>query len=64
PGFHPHPVKFHHRFLATSLGAITWFFIFYRFRCDGPKLLGLSHPWEEHGHGHAHDTHKPQEEHH
>ncbi|CAE6431964.1 unnamed protein product [Rhizoctonia solani] len=51
PGFHPHPPGFGHRFLAKTLGATMWFFIFYRAKQDGPKLLG-AHPWEAHGHGH------------
>ncbi|CAE6411046.1 unnamed protein product [Rhizoctonia solani] len=51
PGFHPHPPGFGHRFLAKALGATMWFFIFYRAKQDGPKLLG-AHPWEAHGHGH------------
>lgn len=33
PGFHPHLPAFKHRFLATTLGASMWFFIFYRARC-------------------------------
>ncbi|KAF8274544.1 hypothetical protein EI94DRAFT_1512079, partial [Lactarius quietus] len=51
-GFHPHLPGFKHKFLAKALGASMWFFIFYRARSDGPKLLGLRHPWEGHGHGH------------
>ncbi len=31
-GFHPHLPGFTHRFLATTLGATMWFFIFYRAR--------------------------------
>ncbi|KAH7339408.1 hypothetical protein B0J17DRAFT_537881, partial [Rhizoctonia solani] len=54
-GFHPHPPGFGHRFLAKTLGATMWFFIFYRAKQDGPKLLGV-HPWEAHGHGHG-ETH-------
>ncbi|KAI0730187.1 hypothetical protein C8Q72DRAFT_883531 [Fomitopsis betulina] len=57
PGFHPHPPGLKHRFLATTLGASMWFFIFYRARKDGAKLLGLSHPWEGHGHGHDEANH-------
>ncbi|KAF9793241.1 hypothetical protein BJ322DRAFT_1033608 [Thelephora terrestris] len=56
PGFNPHLPGFRHQFLAKALGATMWFFIFYRARQDGAKLLGLSHPWEAHGHGH-HDEH-------
>ncbi|ETW80631.1 hypothetical protein HETIRDRAFT_45277, partial [Heterobasidion irregulare TC 32-1] len=56
PGFHPHLPGFKHKFLAKALGASMWFFIFYRARQDGAKLLGLRHPWEGHGHGHEHHT--------
>ncbi|EMD32043.1 hypothetical protein CERSUDRAFT_119047 [Gelatoporia subvermispora B] len=58
PGFHPHLPGFGHKLLSTTLGATMWFFIFYRARKDGAKLLGLKHPWEghEHGHGHGHDA--------
>ncbi|KAN0114052.1 hypothetical protein V8E52_007028 [Russula decolorans] len=38
-GFHPHLPGFKHKFLAKALGASMWFFIFYRAREDGPKLL-------------------------
>ncbi|TFY61385.1 hypothetical protein EVG20_g7078 [Dentipellis fragilis] len=62
PGFHPHLPGFRHQFLAKALGASMWFFIFYRAREDGPKLLGLRHPWE--GHGHGHDAHAEHKEHH
>ncbi|CCM06208.1 uncharacterized protein FIBRA_08452 [Fibroporia radiculosa] len=64
PGFHPHLPGYKHKFLATALGATMWFWIFYRARKDGAKLLGLRHPWEGHGHGHdAHDAHGHQEHH-
>ncbi|KAI0311958.1 hypothetical protein OF83DRAFT_1148476 [Amylostereum chailletii] len=57
-GFHPHLPGFKHQFLAKALGASMWFFIFYRARQDGAKLLGLRHPWEGHEHGHGeHDEH-------
>ncbi|KAJ8488903.1 hypothetical protein ONZ51_g3233 [Trametes cubensis] len=46
-GFNPHLPGFKHRFLATTLGATMWFFIFYRARKDGAKLLGLKHPWDD-----------------
>ncbi|KAF9517169.1 hypothetical protein BS47DRAFT_1291149, partial [Hydnum rufescens UP504] len=55
-GFHPHLPSFGHRFLAKGLGATMWFFIFYRAKQDGPKLLGV-HPWGHGGHGTTHDTH-------
>ncbi|KZS98187.1 hypothetical protein SISNIDRAFT_480961 [Sistotremastrum niveocremeum HHB9708] len=50
-GFHPHMPPWTHRFLGKALGATMWFFIFYRARQDGAKLLG-AHPWEAHGAGH------------
>ncbi|OJT13405.1 hypothetical protein TRAPUB_10040 [Trametes pubescens] len=40
-GFNPHLPGFKHKFLATTLGATMWFFIFYRARKDGAKLLRL-----------------------
>ncbi|KAG5729605.1 hypothetical protein E4T56_gene14261, partial [Termitomyces sp. T112] len=48
PGFHPHLPGFKATFLAKGLGAAMWFFIFYRARKDGGKLLG-KHPWDSHG---------------
>ncbi|KAI0063574.1 hypothetical protein BV25DRAFT_1915075 [Artomyces pyxidatus] len=54
-GFHPHLPGFRHQFLAKALGATMWFFIFYRARQDGAKLLGWKHPWEGHDHGHHED---------
>ncbi|KAL4253472.1 NADH dehydrogenase [ubiquinone] 1 beta subcomplex subunit 2 [Abortiporus biennis] len=57
-GFHPHLPGFKYKLLSTTLGATMWFFIFYRARKDGAKLLGLSHPWEAHGHDHgSHEEH-------
>ncbi|EDR08800.1 uncharacterized protein LACBIDRAFT_249375, partial [Laccaria bicolor S238N-H82] len=57
PGFHPHLPGAGYNFLAKALGASMWFFIFYRARQDGGKLLGI-HPWDSHGHGHgAHEDH-------
>ncbi|KAJ3733474.1 hypothetical protein DFJ43DRAFT_1153093 [Lentinula guzmanii] len=53
-GFNPHLPGFRYNFLAKGLGATMWFFIFYRFRQDGGKLLG-HHPFE--GHGDGHDEH-------
>ncbi|KAJ3525900.1 hypothetical protein NM688_g8334 [Phlebia brevispora] len=58
-GFHPHLPGFKYKFLATTLGATMWFFIFYRARKDGAKLLG-AHPW---GHGDDH-SHSEQAQHH
>ncbi|KAF9469964.1 hypothetical protein BDZ94DRAFT_1150994, partial [Collybia nuda] len=48
-GFNPHLPGFKHNFLGKALGATMWFFIFYRARQDGAKLLG-KHPWDNHGH--------------
>ncbi|KAG9009337.1 hypothetical protein FRB94_012154 [Tulasnella sp. JGI-2019a] len=50
-GFNPHAAPLRHRVLAQGLGGMMWFFIFYRARQDGGKLLG-QHPWDAHGHGH------------
>ncbi|OAX44106.1 hypothetical protein K503DRAFT_795717 [Rhizopogon vinicolor AM-OR11-026] len=55
-GFNPHLPGFRYQFLAKALGATMWFFIFYRAREDGPKLLGR-HPWEGHGHHDEHSGH-------
>ncbi|TCD63040.1 hypothetical protein EIP91_006053 [Steccherinum ochraceum] len=52
PGFHPHLPGMGYKILSTTLGATMWFFIFYRARKDGPKLLG-AHPWGHDDHGHA-----------
>ena len=41
-GFHPHLPGFKYKFLATTLGATMWFFIFYRARCVlCPHILDL-----------------------
>ncbi|KZP34178.1 hypothetical protein FIBSPDRAFT_1035268 [Athelia psychrophila] len=53
-GFHPHLPGFRYQFLSKAIGASMWFFIFYRARQDGSKLLG-GHPWEGHGQGHGHE---------
>ncbi|PCH43911.1 hypothetical protein WOLCODRAFT_153965 [Wolfiporia cocos MD-104 SS10] len=59
--FKPSLPAFRYKFLATTVGATMWFFIFYRIRKDGAvKLLG-HHPWDAHGnghdeHGHGHDA--------
>ncbi|KAJ6499163.1 hypothetical protein C8R45DRAFT_1093415 [Mycena sanguinolenta] len=62
PGFHPHLPGRGYTFLAKGVGAMMWFFIFYRLRQDGGKLLG-HHPFldhgaghDAHGHGHAPDA--------
>ncbi|KAJ3549353.1 hypothetical protein NMY22_g909 [Coprinellus aureogranulatus] len=44
PGFHPHLPPARYTFMAKALGASMWFFIFYRMRQDGGKLIG-KHPW-------------------
>ncbi|KAF8070578.1 hypothetical protein FPV67DRAFT_1487905 [Lyophyllum atratum] len=38
-GFNPHLPGFRKNFMAKALGATMWFFIFYRARQDGGKLL-------------------------
>eukprot|EP01134_Creolimax_fragrantissima_P000249 CFRG0249T1 len=45
--------------LGKGMGAIMWTWVFYRAYHDGSALLGLSHPWEHHGHGdhHGEDKH-------
>ncbi|KAJ7594339.1 hypothetical protein C8J56DRAFT_778682, partial [Mycena floridula] len=59
PGFTPHLPPFRYTFMAKALGATMWFFIFYRVRQDGGKLLG-HHPFlhhdahGEHGNEHGH----------
>ncbi|KAF9012456.1 hypothetical protein BDQ17DRAFT_1271603 [Cyathus striatus] len=53
-GFHPHLPGAKHTFLAKALGATMWFFIFYRARKDGAKLLGNHGFDSDHGHGHGH----------
>ncbi|KZO90738.1 hypothetical protein CALVIDRAFT_568801 [Calocera viscosa TUFC12733] len=55
-GFHPHPPSRFHVYLAKALGASMWFFVFYRARQDGPRVLGWRHPWEGH-HADGHDEH-------
>ena len=40
-GFNPHLPGFKHRFLATTLGATMWFFIFYRARYVSNSLTSL-----------------------
>ncbi|KAJ7783321.1 hypothetical protein B0H16DRAFT_1496329 [Mycena metata] len=60
PGFHPHLPGRGYTLLARGVGATMWFFIFYRLRQDGGKLLG-HHPFMDHGHG---DHHAPDAGHH
>ncbi|KAJ7446203.1 hypothetical protein B0H11DRAFT_2227148 [Mycena galericulata] len=55
PGFHPHLPGRGYTLLAKGIGATMWFFIFYRLRQDGGKLLG-HHPFMDHGHDHAPDA--------
>ncbi|KAH6626367.1 hypothetical protein B0J18DRAFT_464388 [Chaetomium sp. MPI-SDFR-AT-0129] len=40
------PVPRIYRFFGTGLGAVMWFWIFYRAKQDGPVLLGWKHPWD------------------
>ncbi|KAJ7076357.1 hypothetical protein B0H15DRAFT_893408 [Mycena belliarum] len=55
-GFHPHLPGRGYSLLAKGIGATMWFFIFYRLRQDGGKLMG-HHPFMDHGHdGHASDA--------
>ncbi|KIY49075.1 hypothetical protein FISHEDRAFT_7253, partial [Fistulina hepatica ATCC 64428] len=49
--FHPHLPGRGPRLVGKVIGTTMWFFIFYRLREDGGKLLG-QHPWDTHGHGH------------
>ncbi|PPR00985.1 hypothetical protein CVT24_000279 [Panaeolus cyanescens] len=57
PGFHPHLPGAGYNFLAKALGASMWFFIFYRARKDGAKLLGNHGFDDHHGHGDSHGAH-------
>ncbi|KAH7105270.1 hypothetical protein BKA62DRAFT_766649 [Auriculariales sp. MPI-PUGE-AT-0066] len=59
PGFHPHLPSPAFRWAGKGLGAMMWFFIFYRARKDGAaKLLGNhSFMHEAHGHDNAHGGH-------
>ncbi|KAF6760126.1 hypothetical protein DFP72DRAFT_883292 [Ephemerocybe angulata] len=52
-GFNPHLPGARYNFLAKALGASMWFFIFYRMRQDGGKLLG-KHPWDHGDHAEHH----------
>ncbi|KJA28974.1 hypothetical protein HYPSUDRAFT_115806, partial [Hypholoma sublateritium FD-334 SS-4] len=53
PGFHPHLPGAGYNFLAKALGASMWFFIFYRARKDGAKLIGQHSFGDSHGNGHG-----------
>ncbi|KAJ7072202.1 hypothetical protein C8F01DRAFT_233925 [Mycena amicta] len=56
PGFHPHLPGRGYTLLAKGIGATMWFFIFYRLRQDGGKLLG-HHPFlDHHGGDHSHSS--------
>ncbi|KAF5320783.1 hypothetical protein D9619_001938 [Psilocybe cf. subviscida] len=57
PGFHPHLPGPGYTFLAKGLGAAMWFFIFYRARQDGKKLLGQHGFVAGGGHDHGHSEH-------
>ncbi|KAF8530467.1 hypothetical protein BU17DRAFT_79246 [Hysterangium stoloniferum] len=49
-GFNPHLPGMRYRILSKALGATMWFFIFYRAREDGTKLLfGLGEQLKGHG---------------
>ncbi|KAG5513188.1 hypothetical protein PMAC_001558 [Pneumocystis sp. 'macacae'] len=47
-GIHFHPPTKVHTILSQILGASMWFFILYRMKQDGPVILGIKHPWEDH----------------
>ncbi|KAH7331679.1 hypothetical protein KP509_20G046200 [Ceratopteris richardii] len=58
---HFHPPKRWQVRTGQIMGAIMWFWVFYRAKQDGPVLLGWRHPWDHHGHGHGHghaETHE------
>ena len=57
PGFHAPHVNPLHRNIGVTLGAIMWFWIFYRAREDGPVVLGWRHPWDHAGHDDHGDGH-------
>ncbi|KAI9227980.1 MAG: hypothetical protein DHS80DRAFT_31258 [Piptocephalis tieghemiana] len=57
----PH-VSAGHRWTAKLMGASMWFFMMYRFKEDGPTLMGWSHPWDHHGHGHGHEEEEKKDE--
>ncbi|RKP11480.1 hypothetical protein BJ684DRAFT_21948 [Piptocephalis cylindrospora] len=64
PGYGPKSLRVPHvpgvyRWTAKLMGASMWFFMMYRFKEDGPTLMGWSHPWDHH-HGHGH---KEEEDH-
>mmetsp|Transcript_10208 Transcript_10208/g.14846 ORF Transcript_10208/g.14846 Transcript_10208/m.14846 type:complete len:94 (-) Transcript_10208:160-441(-) len=50
-GFNPHaPDVPWQKHTGVVMGAVMWFWVFYRGYHDGGKLLGISpQPWEEHG---------------
>ena len=56
-GFHAPHVNPLHRNIGVTLGAIMWFWIFYRAREDGPVVLGWRHPWDHAGHDDHGDGH-------
>ncbi|KAJ7517400.1 hypothetical protein O6H91_21G022500 [Diphasiastrum complanatum] len=53
-GLSLHAPKRWHTLTGKAMGAVMWFWIFYRAKQDGAALLGLRHPWEAHGHAHGH----------
>ncbi|KZV89618.1 hypothetical protein EXIGLDRAFT_771605 [Exidia glandulosa HHB12029] len=57
PGFHPHLPSPAFRWAGKGLGAVMWFFIFYRVRKDGAsKMLG-QHSFMHGDHGHDEESH-------
>ncbi|GJJ06588.1 hypothetical protein Clacol_000781 [Clathrus columnatus] len=53
-GFNPHLPGMRYKFLSKALGATMWFFIFYRAREDGHKLLfGLAEQFKHHDSAHG-----------
>jgi hypothetical protein len=47
------PSKFHTN-VGKALLIVTYLWIFYRFKQDGPQLFGFYKPWE-HDHDHEHE---------
>ena len=56
-----------HTNLGIAAGFICWMWVFYRAKEDGAVFLGLRHPWEHapgDDHGHGHEVHGHEGEHH
>ncbi|EMR08712.1 hypothetical protein PNEG_02890 [Pneumocystis murina B123] len=47
-GIHFHPPPKSYIVISQLLGASMWFFMLYRMKKDGPIILGLKNPWENH----------------